>query len=91
MQPSHTPPEGANSPTASRPVHFTDPDDVRTWLTAARTVADDLIALAHEATRPFRQRLLSRPEMRRRADAASVELTRLLDAAAAGLPKGGAP
>ena len=80
MKASHTTPSGAKSAAFSRPIRFTDPDDVRAWLDAADIIAADVIALAREATRPFRQRLLSRPEMRRRVLDSSAELLRLLAA-----------
>jgi hypothetical protein len=89
MKSSHTTPSGAKSAAFSRPIRLTDPDDVRAWLDAADLVAADLIALAREATRPFRQRLLSRPEMRRRVLDSSAELLRLLAAARGGLSKEG--
>ena len=80
-------PTGANvtdPSSAPRALRWSDSNDIRTWIDAARTCAADLTAAAREAMRRPSKRVLSRSEIRRRVRRASGELAALLDAAAGG-------
>ena len=79
------PPGSSPSPCSSRPVRWNDPEDVRSWLSSARTHVADLAAIAREGARRGKHRVLSRSERRRQARAAVHALRALFDAADAGL------
>jgi len=69
------------SPSAAREaVHWNDSEDVRLWIASLRSAAHDGLAAGEDATRPKRDRVLSRSEARRRLDAADRTITALLDA-----------
>jgi hypothetical protein len=57
------------SPSAVREaVHWSDPEDVRIWIAALRSAAHDGLAAGEDATRPKRDRVLSRSEARRKLE-----------------------
>lgn len=64
---------------------FTDPADLRAWLEALRNEADDIAAVARDATSRYSRRVLSRPEARRQSKRAARALHKLIDAALRGL------
>ena len=66
------------------PVNLGDPDDAAPWLDAVRDAVADAVAAALDATRPYSQRVLARPEARRTIEASARTLDALL--AAAGAP-----
>jgi len=68
-------------------VRWTDPEDVRLWIAALRSVAHDGLAAGEDAVRPKRDRVLSRDEARRKLEAADKSITSLLEAGERGLPR----
>lgn len=61
---------------------WSDPAHSRLWLGAVRSQLLDLVSAAEDATDRYHARVLSRPEARRKIDAAREALTSLLTAAA---------
>lgn len=59
-----------------------DREQMRQWLTVLREVTHDSFTAGDDATRPFRERLLSRAESRRKLCAAETSIDRLLTLAA---------
>ena len=79
-----TPTDPASPSTAREAVHWNEPDDVRLWIAALRSAAHDGLAAGEDATRPKRERVLSRNEARRQLNAADHTITALLDAGTRG-------
>ena len=80
---------GPHSPAPARDaVNWDDPEDVRLWLAALRSAADDAVAAGHDATLPPADRVLARPEARRRLTLADASIATLLDAGERGLDRG---
>ena len=69
-----------SSSAAREAVRWNEPDDVRLWIDALRSAAHDALAAGEDATRPKRDRVLSRGEARRQLDTAKYAITALLDA-----------
>lgn len=85
-RPQGVTPTDPPSPSAAREaVRWNEPDDVRLWIAALRSAAHDGLAAGEDATRPKRDRVLSRGEARRQLDAAERTITALLDAGARGV------
>lgn len=63
-----------------------DPTQARAWFTTLRDQVLDALAAGEDATRPLRERVLSRAEARRKILAADKNITSLLAAAERGLP-----
>jgi hypothetical protein len=84
-------PRGANptdppsSSIARDAVRWEDPEDIRLWIAALRSVADEGMGAGEDATRPKCERVLSRAEARRRLVRGEKEITILLDAGERGL------
>ena len=74
-------------PAAREMVRWADPEDVRLWLAALRSAANDGLAAGEDAVRPKRDRVLSRDEARRKLEAADKTITTLLEAGERGLPR----
>lgn len=73
------------------PVRWDDPANVRLWLAALRSAAEDAVAAAEDVTRPLEARVLSRAEARRRLMSADAALEALLDAGERALPPSATP
>lgn len=65
-------------------MNLNDPATRGPWLEAVRAAADDAVAAGLDATLPYSQRVLARPEARRTIEASARALDTLL--AAAGAP-----
>lgn len=71
----------------TRPVDFTNPEEVRAFLGALRDLALDAIAAGEDATRLPRRRMFSRYEARRRIREAETALLALVEGAERELPE----
>lgn len=84
--------EVANATPAA--LDFADPLAVRRWLDKMQEDTDDLLAIAHDQTRPFAERDLGRARAIHILKAATESVTNLLVFARRGLPPtpdGGGP
>lgn len=64
------------------PIDLSDPAARRAWLEAMRAKVLDLVAIAEDATKPYRQRFFARWEAKRRVADLERALLALLDGAA---------
>jgi hypothetical protein len=84
-------PTDPSSPSTTRDaVRWNDPEDVRLWIASLRAAAEDAVAAGEDATRPKRDRVLSRAETRRKLEAAEQMIATLLDAGDRSLALGSA-
>jgi len=72
-------------PPPDHALRFDDPADVREWLRLLKEQVDEGFGTAEDATRPFRERVFSRYEARRRIEHAEKFIRNLLDSAERGL------
>ena len=68
-----------------RPIDMNDPSTRRAWLEDVRTNVLDLVAIAEDATKPYRERFFARWEAKRRITDLERTLLALLDGAAGSL------
>lgn len=70
-------------------MRWEDPEDIRLWIAALRSAADDGLGAGEDASRPKRDRVLSHAEARRRIVLGEQKITGLLDAGERGPEKPG--
>jgi hypothetical protein len=68
-------------------VRWGDPEDIRLWIAALRSAADEGLGAGEDAARPKRDRVLSQAEARRRIALSEQRIANLLDAGERGLEK----
>jgi hypothetical protein len=70
-------------------VRWGDSEDIRLWIAALRSAADEGLGAGEDAARPKRDRVLSHAEDRRRIAVGEQKIANLLDAGERGLEKAG--
>lgn len=64
---------------------LTDPEQMRAWVSAVQDAFNDTLAAGNDATRPLRERVMSRAEAKRQLDEAQSSMKKLLGVAESAL------